>query len=197
MSQNPVGEKLVVGEILGKGSYDQVHSCRDEHDNKFAVKTTPINRYGISSILEASMMAMIRHPNINPANKIYATTEKLYIFQDLAKADMARLTRRSYDDSIKPSIDQLRDWCFQIAQGLACLHHQGIIHADIKASNVLFFDGLLKLSDFTLSVKKWNTLDKFHQAACTYTHCPPECLKKEMVANPFDSGNIAWKANFT
>ena len=43
--------------------------------------------------------------------------------------------------------------CLQLADALAYLHDQGLIHRDIKASNVIFAQGLPKLADIGLVTK--------------------------------------------
>ncbi|KAG8697758.1 hypothetical protein FRC09_007656 [Ceratobasidium sp. 395] len=43
--------------------------------------------------------------------------------------------------------------CVQVANGLAYLHKQGVVHGDLKANNVLIgSEGIVKLTDFGLSV---------------------------------------------
>jgi len=55
----------------------------------------------------------------------------------------------------------LRKWSYGLVQGLACLHRQKIIHADVKANNVLLFgDQTVKLGDFTLAVRAWGRYRK-------------------------------------
>jgi serine/threonine protein kinase len=50
------------------------------------------------------------------------------------------------------SIETIADWVAQIVRGLLALHSQGIIHRDVKPSNILVArDGLVKVSDFGIA----------------------------------------------
>jgi cyclin-dependent kinase-like len=178
-----VGYSFVISDkLLGSGSYGQVFEATDENGRKVAVKCCPMDDTGIPNILEASIMAAIVHPYLNKALRIYATEHKLYIIQELAGGgDMAHYTRRDKNKHsyVRPSLAELQTWCFSIGQAVAALHGQQIVHGDIKASNVLRYDdGTIKLSDFTLAVKKWASGEKFNHNTCTCTHRPLECLIK-------------------
>ena len=147
-----IGSKIHIfeSEKLGEGSYGCVYRCCNDSGECFAVKCIQTNETGIPNILESSIMKTIVHPNLNAAIHIHTSPSEIHIFQKLAKTDLARHTRK-IDKLISPR--SLKRWSFEIVQGLACLHRQFIIHADVKASNVLLFeDQSVKLGDFTLSV---------------------------------------------
>lgn len=161
---------------LGKGSYGDVLLATDDTGRKLAVKCCPLNKSGIPNILETSIMSGISHPALNRALLIYASNDKLYIIQEKAKTDLAQYTRIGRGD-YKPKYSELKRWCFLLSQAVAALHKEHIIHADIKANNVLIYeDGTVKLTDFTLSTKKWSADEKFTHNVCTCTHRPLECL---------------------
>jgi serine/threonine protein kinase len=167
---------LISDTLVGKGAYGEVYLATDEKSRKVAIKCCKIGKNGIPNILEASIMASICHPYLNRALRIYASDSKLYIVQELALMDLNQYTRRDKDNN-KPSLSELKRWCFCIATAVQCLHNQGIIHGDIKAGNILLYeDGSVKLADYTLSIKKWNKSNNFTHNVCTYTHRPLECL---------------------
>lgn len=164
--------------LLGHGSYGDVFLAHDEHGREFAAKCCNMQENGIPNILEASIMASIIHPYLNRSVRIQGSSEKLYILQERAQTDLAQYTRR---DKVghKATIEELRSWCFSISEAVAALHRENIIHADIKSSNILMYkDGTVKLTDFTLATKKWRPDETFTHHVCTCTHRPIECLLK-------------------
>lgn len=169
----------ITNKLLGHGSYGDVFLAHDEYGKQVAVKCCKLEKTGIPNILEASIMGSIIHPYLNKAIKIFASDTKLYIIQELAKTDLAQYTKRE-KDNFKPSIEKLKYWCFSLVLALSALHDENIIHADIKASNVLLYsDGSVKLTDYTLATRKWSPGEKFIRNVCTCTHRPLECLLKQ------------------
>lgn len=191
---NNVGYSFVISDkMIGHGSYGKVFHATDENGKQVAVKCCPINEKGIPNILEASIMASIMHPYLNNALRIVASDMKLYIIMDKAKTDLAQYTRRE-KGNYKPTMDQLRNWCYCLSQAVSVLHKEHIVHADIKASNVLLYaDDTIRLTDFTLATKKWSPDEKFTHNVCTCTHRPLECLMKR----PWDESLDIWSLGCT
>lgn len=183
------GEKL-----LGRGSYGEVYVATDNNEKELAIKCCKIENKGIPHILEASIMSTIVHPHINRALKVEATPNMLYIIQERAETDLSRYTRRGGASDYNPTSAELWKWCFSLATAVDALHSNGIIHADIKASNVLLFkNGNVKLTDFTLSAKKSSNLDNFNRNVCTCTHRPLEAL----MSKPWNEKLDIWSLGCT
>ena len=172
----------ILGKI-GEGSYGKVYKVEEtETGNIYALKQIRHTRVGISSLLETTVMASIRHPNINHAVSIFSTADNLNIVQELGQWDMFdACAHKNFD------LEMTRKFCFQIAHAVYCLHRLGIIHGDLKGRNVLYFsDDDIRLIDFNLSVKMWNPGDKFTQAVGTHSHSPPEMLIGSSWGRPLD-----------
>lgn len=201
-----IGSKIhiFVSEKLGEGSYGSVYRCSDENGEAYAVKCIKVNDTGIPNILESSIMSAMSHPNLNSALHVHSTPKEVQIFQNLAVCDLAHYTRKR-KNVVPPSL--LRIWTHSLVQGVACLHRQNIIHADLKANNVLMFkDKRIALGDFTLSVKAWDSSCSkqhnskhpssannskhqetlFNHRVCTYSHRPPECWFQKGWSYPLD-----------
>lgn len=187
-----IGYNFVISDkLLGHGSYGDVYLATDEKGKQIAIKCCNLDEYGIPNILESSIMMSLIHPYINRALRIQASEKKLYIIQELAITDLSEHTKRNKGNHT-PKIDQLRTWCFSLAHAVYALHGEGIIHGDIKASNVLLYaDNSIKLADFTLAIKQWSNKESFTHTACTCTHRPLECLLQRPWTKSLDIWSLA------
>lgn len=175
MSQGDIIElskPYIIRGTLGEGGFSKVYSVREKEGTTRAIKKIIPDRdsNGISCLFEASVMASYQHPNLNHAVSIEILNDTLYIVQDQALGTLWRWRAdKSIDDVMLAHIIN------HLAQGLKFLHDNGMIHGDVKASNVLVFpDGesiILKLSDFNLtSFATWES----HLPVCTSSYRPLE-----------------------
>lgn len=80
----------------------------------------------------------------------------------------------------------LKSLCSQMLAGLAYLHHKGVIHRDVKGSNILINNrGELKLADFGLArfYQKRRRMD-YTNRVITLWYRPPELLFGATVYGP-------------
>ena len=186
-----------IKEELGSGGYGKVYRAYTRTGESVAIKKIPIKEEGIPCLLEATIMASIKHPNINHASQIFTCTKCLNIVQEEALSDLAKHTRRK----ITP-LSTVRRWAHQISSAVLVFHRLGFVHADIKASNILYFTGqssaarqdkgdYVKLSDYTLIAKMWHPKDKFMSSAGTNTHSAPEVLLGQLWNRSIDIWSLA------
>lgn len=171
----------IVSEI-GKGAYGQVYECLTNENLSVAVKRISYDKYGIRCLNEATIMSSIKHAHIAFAQNIYTDDGAIYIVSQKAKTDLNKWTRRSKKGNI-PDNKTLMQWSRALVSALSCLHSQGIIHCDMKASNVLLFGGAktdVRLNDFTLSIVRHNQNKKYKHNICTSTHRPYEVWNEEL-----------------
>lgn len=167
-------------DLIGDGSYGSVYRSKDYSGNEYAIKQIPIDKDGIPCLLEAIIMSTFDNKVLNNAVSIFVTDKHLNLVQKLAKSDLAK-HNLLVDENIK------RKWMWQICNAVNSLHKVGIIHADIKPSNLLYFDDdTVKLADFTLSVKLWDKNDTFDHPIGTYAYCAPESLLGQKWTFPVD-----------
>ncbi|KAG0234145.1 hypothetical protein BGW42_006886 [Actinomortierella wolfii] len=151
---------LELGVFLGAGSYGNVYSGR------WAARRAAIKKFNMSRD-EVSQQAAIRH-EIDLLEKLrcrhiiqfYGATyheEKLVLIMDYAEGgSLERAIRsRQLDWPTRTRISQ------EIAGGLAYIHHENILHRDLKSANVLLTKHMeVKLADFGLALVKSTSSSK-------------------------------------
>ncbi|MBY0230642.1 MAG: protein kinase [Gemmataceae bacterium] len=91
---------------------------------------------------EARTLARLRHPHIIAVLGAGTLPDGgLFLAMDLADGDLSRETDR-------PS---LRRWVAEAAEGLAHAHAAGVVHRDVKPSNILLRQGSAKVADFGMA----------------------------------------------
>jgi serine/threonine-protein kinase len=143
----------IVGRI-GKGGMGVVYRAEDTRlQRPVALKFLPRESLNEGSkyrlLNEARAAALARHPNICPIHDIEETEGEVFIV--MAYIEGETLSRRIGRGPIDPA-DAVRI-AAQIAAGLACAHALGIVHRDIKSSNIMIDpSGHVSIMDFGLAL---------------------------------------------
>lgn len=103
---------------------------------------------------EARACAQLDHPNIVQAYDFSEAGGKLFIVMEYVDGvDLHLAIRRDGVMSVSTAVDVLT----QATQGLAHAHERGILHRDVKPSNLLLrTDGVIKVSDLGLARIGWS-----------------------------------------
>jgi formylglycine-generating enzyme required for sulfatase activity len=143
-------DDYVVLRKLGQGSTGQVYLAED------SVLARPIAIKFIGAdpdpaarqrfLMEARAAARIQHPNVVSIYRVGELGDRPYIVSELVRgtalSDVARPT--PWSRALGIAID--------LGRGLAAAHRCGVVHCDIKPSNVMMTeDGVAKLVDFGLA----------------------------------------------
>jgi serine/threonine protein kinase len=147
--------KLV--DLLGQGSMGRVFRAEDVTLRRYvALKVLPTkNKEGQRDqkieqfIREARSAASVEHPNAVTVYEIGETSGVHYIAMELVEGgNLERLVRASGP----MEIDRACQIIAEAAEALSAAHLQGIIHRDVKPSNLLLSrNGRCKLADFGLA----------------------------------------------
>ena len=164
-------------ERIGKGGYGEVYKCIFKTTRKlYAVKITKIEqRLTAWCINEASILSTFKHPYLLHSKATYFHNKALHFITPLANCDMHAYIKEKpcMVDTNRPL---LIEWMFQLSQSVDMLHNYNIIHGDIKPANVLVYDKVVKLADFTLSVQKPDINTTYKSTAYTINYRAPEVL---------------------
>jgi serine/threonine protein kinase/Flp pilus assembly protein TadD len=126
-----------------------------------------------SVVAEARAMARVRHPNIVPVYGVDRREDRVGFWSDFVRG--RTLSQRVRTDGVV-SASETMAMGSTLCQALAAVHHAGLLHRDIKASNAMLDeDGRVLLMDFGLS----QDLRIAGDFAGTPNHMAPELLAGE------------------
>lgn len=147
--------KYVMGELLGEGSYGKVKEVLDSETlcrravkilKRRKLKRIPNGEQNVER--EIKLLQRLNHKNVIRLFEVIHNTEKqkMYLILEYCVSGLQELLESS--PLKKFPIWQAHGYFLQLIDGLEYLHSQGIIHKDIKPSNLLLTnDGTLKISD--------------------------------------------------
>ena len=162
---NRIGKYKISG-LLGRGGMSKVYKVQLPVVEKIvALKLLDpdpllVDLIGIEKIRdlfisEAKKLADLRHPNIVDIWNFDEADGRPFYLMNYYFNNLATLigeTRWTDRPSRIIRLDKAIEIVRQILSGLACLHHAGIIHRDIKPFNILLTDqDTVKICDFGLS----------------------------------------------
>src|SRR5581483_974113 len=134
---------------LGKGATGRTFLARDERlQRDVAVKEydeEPAAGDVSQALAEARAAGALSHPNVVTVHDVVDYGRRHYLVMELAQggtvADLLRARRE-----VEP--ERARGIARDVLAGLAAVHEVGIVHGDVKPSNVLLSSGGAKLADF-------------------------------------------------
>ncbi|MCA1713167.1 MAG: serine/threonine protein kinase [Actinobacteria bacterium] len=186
--QRVIADRYRMESLLGRGGTAEVWRCTDEAlERQVALKLVTgsggedANRVGD----EARLLARLSHPGLVPVYD--AGTDEIgapYVVMELVDGEtLADPIRRG---PIPP--DQVASIGGRLADALAYVHEQGLVHRDVKPANVLLGkDGRVRLTDFGIA----RLVDAAKVTATgltvgTASYLSPEQVTAEPVGPPAD-----------
>ncbi|XAR67861.1 Cyclin-dependent kinase [Bertholletia excelsa] len=182
---------------IGQGTYSNVYKARDLMTGKVvALKKVRFEDAEPESLKfmarEILILRKLDHPNVIKLQGLVTSrmSSSLYLVFDYMEHDLAGLAAVQKNKFTEPQIK-----CFmkQLLSGLEHCHNNGVLHRDIKGSNLLIDnDGILKIADFGLA----SFYDPQHKQpmtsrVVTLWYRPPELL---LGATYYGVGIDLWSA---
>jgi serine/threonine protein kinase len=187
-----LGHYHVVAKI-GEGGMGVVYRAHDEvlHRDvalKVVSKSAGLDQSAGQNLLhEARASSALSHPNICTIHEVGETDGELYIVMELVEGKPLR----SLIGDIGLPVESVLRYGAQIANALGRAHDRGIVHRDLKSSNVVVTsEGLVKVLDFGLakrveggvfegSTRSFETSQDSSMVSGTLPYMAPEVLRGE------------------
>jgi serine/threonine-protein kinase len=146
-------ERYEIESLIGRGGMGEVYRATDTRlRRKVALKVLRPDRGGDEAVArlfrEARSAAGLSHPNTVAIHDVGEAEGIFYIVMELVTG--APLL--AYVGDLRVPVARKLGWLVDVARALAAAHKTGVIHRDVKPSNVMVSDdGVVKVLDFGLA----------------------------------------------
>ena len=184
---------------VGEGTFGKVYKARNTvTGTHVALKRIRMESerdgFPVTAMREIKLLQSLRHNNVvklyemmvSNGEQIKSSAYTLFLYVNVLLGSVYMvfeymdhdLTGVLSQNQFAFSDAHLKSLCHQMLAGLAYLHHKGVIHRDIKGSNILINNrGELKLADFGLArfyqKRRWTD---YTDRVITLWYRPPELL---------------------
>jgi tetratricopeptide (TPR) repeat protein/predicted Ser/Thr protein kinase len=142
--------RFTILERIGAGSMGVVYTAYDDVlDRKIAVKVLRDGGPAASLRLlrEAQAMARVAHPNVVTVHEVGTADDQVYVAMEFIRG----VTLQVWQSGPGRGWREIVEAYIQAGRGLAAAHAAGLIHRDVKASNMMIGDdGRVRVLDFGL-----------------------------------------------
>ncbi|KAJ7590988.1 Pkinase-domain-containing protein [Mycena floridula] len=148
------GQLYSIVSQVGEGTFGKVYKARNTMTQVFvALKRIRMEAekdgFPVTAMREIKLLQSLRHDNVIRLYEMMVSSGTAYMVFEYMDHDLTGILSQS---QFSFSDAHLKSLCHQMLCGLAYLHHKGVIHRDIKGSNILINNrGELKLADFGLA----------------------------------------------
>ncbi|OVA08086.1 Protein kinase domain [Macleaya cordata] len=182
---------------IGQGTYSNVYRARDLETGKIvALKKVRFVNMDPESVRfmarEIHILRRLDHPNVIKLEGLVTSRMScsLYLVFEYMEHDLAGLAA---SPDIKFTEPQIKCYMQQLLRGLEHCHSRGVLHRDIKGSNLLIDNnGILRIADFGLATFfRPDQKQPLTSRVVTLWYRPPELL---LGATQYGVGVDLWSA---
>jgi serine/threonine protein kinase len=181
----------LLGRRLGSGSYGDVFKVHMlVSRGVLAVKRCMIGNSEDPSLYlsvrrEIEILAALDHPNIMKLSHWCIEENWLCVFLELCDLSLSEKLMSSE----KMTDEEICRTTRGLLLGVLYIHDKGYVHGDLKPSNILFRDGVVKISDLGTAMKLTDT-GTCREMRGTFAYMSPEVVVGTMIGKPSDIWSI-------
>ncbi|EPS73064.1 hypothetical protein M569_01692, partial [Genlisea aurea] len=174
-------ERYKVIKEVGNGTFGSVWRAISQQSGEVvAIKKMKKKYYSWDECInlrEVKSLRKMNHPNVVKLKEVIKEHESLYFVFEYMECNLYQLMKGK--ESLF-SEAEVRNWCFQVFQGLAYIHQRGYFHRDLKPENLLVSKDVIKIADFGLA-REINSKPPFTEYVSTRWYRAPEVLLQSTI----------------
>ncbi|QCD81846.1 male germ cell-associated kinase [Vigna unguiculata] len=124
------------------------------------------------NLREVKSLRKMNHPNIVKLKEVIRECDTLCLVFEYMEYN---LYQQMKNREKLFSENDVRNWCFQVFQGLAYMHQRGYFHRDLKPENLLVTKDVIKIADFGLA-REISSQPPYTEYVSTRWYRAPEVL---------------------
>ncbi|KAI9360006.1 kinase-like domain-containing protein, partial [Zopfochytrium polystomum] len=165
--------------MVGEGTYGKVYKAIHKTKNiTVALKRVRIEAdkegFPITGIREIKILSSLSHKNVMKLLEIFTEERFVHLVLEYMDHDLTGVFNNPY---LKWESQHIKCLLTQLLEGLSYLHSKGVVHRDLKGSNLLLNrEGVLKLGDFGLARCLAVPRMDYTNRVITLWYRPPELL---------------------
>lgn len=178
---NKVIEDYVLLEKIGQGQYGNVYKAENRKTHQhYAVKVMNVEKFKHTPKLseftnnEIAILSKISHPNIIKFIEMLRTANNYYLVYEYCNGGTLAEHIKEKGKLTEP--ETLKIFA-QLKSAFKELYDENILHRDLKPTNILFHNGIIKLADFGFCKELLKENDMTQTMVGSPIYMAPEVLK--------------------
>eukprot|EP00210_Caulerpa_lentillifera_P008581 g8186.t1 len=173
--------------MLGDGTYGTVWKAINKETNEVvAIKKMKRKYYSWDECINLREVRSLKRMNssyVVKLKEVIRESDELHFVFEYLECNMYQIMK---DRTKYFPESRIRNWCYQVFQGLAYIHKSGYFHRDMKPENLLITKDTVKIADFGLA-KEIRSQPPFTDYVSTRWYRAPEVLlRSPYYSTPID-----------
>jgi len=149
-----IGGRYVIQRYLGEGGMQFVYVAKDQLTDRLVALKTPKNKSATKRFRRSAIVAAkVNHPNVAKTLDYLKVGDQRYLIEELIEGKDLKAALLKDTAFLDPYL--AAKVLHHLAKGVAAAHHAGVIHRDLKPTNIMIVGDYslseLKITDFGIA----------------------------------------------
>ncbi len=157
-----IGGRYKIQHFVGEGGMQYVYAAHDQLTGRRVALKTPKNRSATKRFKRSAIVAAkVNHPNVAKTLDYLKVNDQRFLIEELIEGEDLSKALLHNTNFLDPYL--AAKVFHHLAKGVAAAHHAGVVHRDLKPTNVMVVGGYsideLKVTDFGIAKMAGEELD--------------------------------------